>query len=236
MTAKQAEKNKSAGREFVPFSLLLQGGEGKPQTIDPLLQCRKQAEEKLRQAEKALADALLQADEIKRAAHEKGHAEGYGKGEEVALVKYDEAIEQLGRTMEAVERQRAVVQQGYEKDLLPIIIAVADRLVHHEISVNRQVIVSCLKMAMQFVSDSAVIRVHLHPEDFARVREASFRNPDLLSGRKQLDLVEDETVSQGGCLLRSDFGEVDASFDKFRSRLFAAVEEAFLAALAENQT
>jgi len=235
MTAKQAEKNNRAGREFVPFSLLLQGGEGKPQTIDPLLQCRKQAEEKLRQAKKVLADALLQAEQMKRDAYEKGHAEGYGKGEAVALVKYDEKIEQLGRMMEAVERQRAVVQQDYEKDLLPVILAVADRLVHHEISVNQKVILSCLKMAMQFVAESAVIRVHLHPDDFARIREASLRNPELLSGRKQLDLVEDERVGQGGCLLRSDFGEVDASFEKFRSRLFAVVEEAFQSALTELQ-
>ena len=222
------------GKDFVPFSLLLQSGEGKAQTIYPLLQSRRKAEEILQEADKVLAEARRQASEIERAAYEKGYAEGRDRGEAEGKARYEESVSRLTRMTDSVEQQRNLIQKQYEKELLPVVLAVVDRLVHHEISVNQRVIFGCLCKALQFVADSAVVKVHLHPDDFAKIREASLTNTDLLAGRKQLDFIEDESVSMGGCLLRSDFGEVDASLDQFRSRLYKAVEEAFLSALAES--
>jgi len=224
-----------ANSEFIPFSLLMRGGEGGTQTIDLHQQGRAEAARLIREAEEVLRQARQQAEDIEKQAYDKGFAEGRNEGETEGRRKYEEEAGKLDRLMGALERQRAEIQGQYEKDLLPLIVAMVDKLVQHEISVNSRVIASCLKNTMQYLAESATVRVHLHPDDFNRIKEASLNNPDFLGSRKQLDLVEDDSVTVGGCLVRSDFGEVDASLEKFKSRLYQAVEEAFLAALAESE-
>lgn len=218
--------------EFVPFSLLVCGAEGEPQTIDPFQQERKEAARLRREAEEILRQAEQRAVSIEQQAHDKGFAEGRAKGESEGRRQYEEAAARFAQLLGALERQRAEIQGQYEKDLLPLIIAMVDKLVQHEVSVNNRVIASCLKNTMQYVADSATVRVHLHPDDFMRIKEISLSQPDFLGSRKQLELVEDDTVAVGGCYVRSDFGEVDASFEGFRNRLYQSVEKAFFAALA----
>lgn len=228
-----AQNKMAANSDFVPFSVLVRGAEGGPKTIDPFQQARKEAARRVREAEETLRQAGQKAGDIEKQAYDKGFAEGQAKGESEGRRLYEEKTAQFGRLLTALEDQRAEIQGQYEKDLLPLILAMVDKLVQHEVSVNNRVIASCLKNTMQYVADSATVRVHLHPDDFIRVKEVSLSQPDFLGSRKQLDLVEDDTVTVGGCYIRSDFGEVDASLESFRNRLYQAVEEAFSTALAE---
>ena len=228
-------KKTAANSEFVPFSLLMRGGEGGTMTIDPYQQGREEAARLIREAEEVLRQARQDAADIEKQAYGKGFAEGSSKGETEGRRQYEEEVAKLDKLMTALERQRAEIQGQYEKDLLPLVIAMVDKLVQHEISVNSRVIASCLRNTMQYVADSATVKVHLHPDDFNRIKEASLSNPDFLGTRKQLDLVEDDTVAVGGCLVNSDFGEIDASLEKFKNRLYQAIEKAFLAALAESE-
>lgn len=231
-----AQNKMAVNSEFVPFSLLVHGEEGGPQSIDPFQQSRREAARLRQEAEETLRQARQQAEEIEKEAYAKGLAEGRNQGQSEGRLQYDEATAKFEQLLQALEGQRGEIQRHYEKDLLPLIIAMVDKLVQHEVSVNDQVIANCLRNTMQFVADSAMVKVHLHPDDFLRIKEISLNRPDFLGTRKQLDLVEDETVAVGGCYIRSDFGEVDASLDNFRTRLYQAVEEAFLAALAEPGT
>jgi flagellar assembly protein FliH len=109
-----------------------------------------------------------------------------------------------------------------------------DRLVNHEVSVNPRVIQACFREAMEFVVENSVVQVHLHSEDFHRIKEASLENPTMIAGKSRVELVDDPNISQGGCLLKTDFGEIDATLESCREKLYEAFDRAFLAALAED--
>jgi flagellar assembly protein FliH len=40
----------------------------------------------------------------------------------------------------------------------------------------------------------------------------------------------------GGCFLKTDFGEIDATLENCKARLYDAVEQAFIAAMAADTT
>ena len=109
-----------------------------------------------------------------------------------------------------------------------------DRLVHQEVSTNSRVIQACLKRALSFVVEKSVAKVHLHPDDFIRIREASLANPTLLEGKNRIELIEDATISEGGCFLETDFGDIDATLEYGREKLFDAVEKVFRTSLTEK--
>lgn len=220
--------------EFVPFQHLLQGDSG-PRTIDPEKQSRLYLEEKRRLADALIDEARNKTAAIEKAAHDAGFAKGQKEGEEAGRAKYEKTVQKLHEVMSSIEDMRPALHLQYEQELWPVIEAMVRRLAHHEISVNPRVIAACLSKTLEFVSASAIVRVRLHPEDFRRIKEAGLENPDLFAGQERLDLIEDPGVSMGGCLVSSDFGEIDAGFDAFQERLLEAVGQAFLASLAEGQ-
>ncbi len=225
-------RKKISNQEFVPISVLL-GGEA-VEIVDPAEEVREILEQARRQAATIIEQAGEQAGAIEKEAAEKGYREGLDRGEQQGRQLYLEKIAELEKIMAGLAGQRAAVQRQYESDLRHLVTAVVRRLVHHEISVNPRIIAACLRHAMQFVAHSARVRVRLHPDDFQRLREASLEDDDLLAGKEQVDLFEDPALTPGGCVITTDFGEIDATVEQFQERLLAVVDQGFLAALAED--
>jgi flagellar assembly protein FliH len=108
-----------------------------------------------------------------------------------------------------------------------------DKLVDHEVSVNPLVISACLKKALTYVVENSSVKVHLNDTDFSKIKEASLENPDILQGFSQLELIEDQSVTVGGCLLETEFGEIDATIENRKEKLFEAIGRFFSQSLSE---
>lgn len=218
--------------EFLSFADFWQGTDGEQvssqaaKTKDPRLIAAKEAAELLGQARE-------QAEQIRKDAQVQGLALGEAAGQAEGLLQYRERIEALDLLLHSLEVQRADLLHKQEADLLALITTMVDRLVHHEVATNPQVIQACLKKAMEFVVENSAVRVHVSSDDFNRLKQASLENPRLIEGKSRLQLVEDAAIAPGGCLLHTDFGEIDATRESYRERLYAGVDRAFLAALAD---
>lgn len=187
------------------------------------------------EADAILAEARAEAARVMQEAYDSGYAEGEAAGLADGKKVYDEQVAKLDALLAALNGQRAEVMKNHEQDLLTLVHTMVDRLVHHEVSVNPLVIRTCLAEAMEFVVENSVVQVHLHSEDFNRIKKASLEDSSLLAGKNRVQLVEDPNISEGGCLLKTDFGEIDATLENCREKLYAAVDAAFLAALAAGQ-
>ncbi|MFZ5776055.1 MAG: FliH/SctL family protein [Thermodesulfobacteriota bacterium] len=189
-------------------------------------------------AEEEAAEIVRRAREeaaaIEAEARERGFAAGEEAGKAEGQRQFQERIDLLDTVLRDLDSQRAMLQARQEEDMLALIKAMVDRLVHHEVSVNPLVIQACLKKAMEFVVENSMVHIHLHGEDFNRLKKAALDNPRLLEGKNRLQLVEDPSVSMGGCLLKTDFGEIGATLEECRDKLYAAVDRAFHEALASS--
>lgn len=197
--------------------------------------CRDPREVALEEAAKIIAEAGEEAERLKKEAQEKGFSDGEQEGKAEGLKQYEDRLRRFDSILQALHEQRREIGNKYEEELLPLIKAMVERLVNHEVSVNPRVISACFQKAMEFVVENSEVQVHLHTEDFNRIKEASLENPALLSGKGRVQLVDDPNISQGGCLLKTDFGEVDSTLEKCRAKLYEGVDQAFLAALAEDR-
>ena len=92
------------------------------------------------------------------------------------------------------------------------------------------------KFGMEYVVENTTVKVSLNPEDFNRFKEVGLDSQSLLEGRNRIQLVEDPGISEGGCLLTTGFGEVDVTLEHRRTLLYDAIEQAFMAALAEDRS
>lgn len=207
---------------------------GREPEIDPLEVLREKEEEIKRQGEEILANARAEAAKVEEEAYQKGFAQGEEEGRSEGKKSFDEAVQRLELMFAAIERQLSEENTRYQEELMVLVTTMVDRLVQHEVSTNPRVIQACLMRALSFVVEKSVVKVHLHPDDFSRIREASLENPSLLEGKRRIELMEDGSIAEGGCFLETDFGDVDASIDHGREKLFEAVDRAFRVSLAEE--
>lgn len=221
---------KDKGASFVSFESMI----GKKETNDPLDILRKEQESISRETEAMIAAANAEKKRIEEEAFQKGFDRGLEEGRATAQQEFDEKIAGAVNLIQSLEQEKDTVHKQYEEDLLALVKTMVERLVGHEVSVNPLVIRNTLRKAMEYVVEGSTVTIHLHADDLQRIKEMSLEDPSLLAGTKRIELVEDPLVSSGGCLLNTAFGEIDATLENCREKLFAAVERAFLAALAED--
>jgi flagellar assembly protein FliH len=181
-------------------------------------------------------EIIRQAGDKAESIRQEAYAEGKAEGQAAGLAQYTHQVEELAVLFASLDGEREAVLRQHEESMFVLITTMVDRLVHHEVSVNPLVIQACLKKAMEYVVENSTVQIHLHGDDFGRLKKASLENSRLIEGKNRIQLVEDPNISVGGCFLKTDFGEIDATLENCKARLYAAVEQAFIAAMAADIT
>ncbi len=220
---------------FISFESLMDdaGGEG-GQARDFLEVARQELDQAKAQALRLVAEAEARVAALENEAYDRGFAKGEEEGRRVGEEALAGKISQAAQIIAAVKVERQRIGALYEKDIFQLVVAMVEQLVNHEVSVNYRVIEKCLHKALQYVVDNSQVVAHLHPDDFLRIKDAVVADPLFLDNAEQVELMEDQAISQGGCLLKTSFGEIDATLEKCKAKLLKAVEHSFLAALAET--
>jgi len=133
----------------------------------------------------------------------------------------------LALSLEELGRLREQILKNSTEDMLRLVLAVAEQVVHCEVTVNPEIIVETLQNALQSAISSDQYHVKVHPEDLALVMEKKPLFLASVSGLKNITLEGDECVSRGGCLVESELGRVDATIEgqvrELRQKLLPAV-------------
>jgi flagellar assembly protein FliH len=129
------------------------------------------------------------------------------------IAKLDAILRQLSRPLEELDAE-------LEKQLTGLVITIGRQIVRRELKTDPQQIIAVLRESVSRLPASARdVRVHLHPEDAAVVREL-LATP---SNDRAWTMVEDPSLTRGGCLIRTDTSQIDA---RLESRLNAIVSAA----------
>ena len=219
--------------EFLSFEDFWQTKPGSAEA-KKLARRRSPQEIAMEEAAEMLRQAGEQAANLREEAYAEGLARGEAAGKAAGMAQYEQQLHELGALLAALDGEREALLRQHEESIFALITTMVDRLVYHEVSVNPLVIQACLKKAMEFVVENSTVAIHLHGDDFGRLKKASLENSRLIEGKNRIQLVEDPNIAVGGCFLKTDFGEIDATLENSKARLYVAVEQAFFAAMAAD--
>lgn len=161
---------------------------------------------------------------IERQAWDKGHAEGLARGREAAelekagrLAAMDGRIARLDAILDTLSRPLAELDEAVERALADLACAVARHVVRRELRSDPGQVIAAIRAAVGLLPVAARdVRVLLHPEDAALVRE---RLGAAGTGRAWA-VVEDPMVGRGGCRIVAENSAVDA---RVESRIGSAI-------------
>jgi flagellar assembly protein FliH len=150
-----------------------------------------------------LAD--LQAEAYKEA-FEQGLAEGRAAGHKQAQAQ----VERLAGMFYDLARPFNDLDQAVEQELLLLAMALARQIVRRELKTDPTQIIGIIREAISALPVAARdVRVHLHPEDAAVVRE----HLAPTESERAWAIVEDPVMARGGCQITTATSRIDARLD-----------------------
>ena len=172
--------------------------------------------------ERAAARPLTarQIEEMQQQAREEGFAQGRREGQEAGRKDVLARIHELESLMQTLAKPLDQLDMEVEQELVHLALAVAQQLVRRELKSDPGQVLAAVREAMAALPLAARnVRLHLHPEDAALVRETLSLN-DSERGWK---IVEDPVLTRGGCKVSSDTSQVDSSVERRLQQVIANV-------------
>jgi flagellar assembly protein FliH len=142
-----------------------------------------------------------------------GHVEGVRKGEAELAKRINEVnvkIAALEAIIGALAKPLEQLDEQVETELTRLALTVAKHLVRRELKIDPAQIIGIIRHTVSLLPlASRNIKVHLHPDDAAVVRE-KLAAPQ---GEQQWQLSEDPLMARGGCRVTTDNSSIDARFE-----------------------
>lgn len=170
-------------------------------------------EDILREAREEAARIIAQAEKdkemIEQAAKEKGLQFAQGKIDAEVAAQVNQMREELYRTIEQIAGLNAEITAGAEVQLVELSLEIAKKIVGREVSIDREIALTLVKVSLKRLNNRATAQVHLSPDDFAFVQT----HREKLDFHGSLEIIEDRSISVGGCLIRTETGDIDARIE-----------------------
>jgi flagellar biosynthesis/type III secretory pathway protein FliH len=167
----------------------------------------------LQNARDEAARIIAQAEEnaviIHQVAEDKAIHEANLKLETMVAERVSQMRDRLSDTIQRISNLSSEITAGSETGLVDLALQIAKKVVGREVATDREIALNIVKTSLAKLHDRSVAAVHLNPEDFAFVEE----HRQKIGFRGGLELVEDATISMGGCLVHTETGEIDARIE-----------------------
>jgi len=155
-----------------------------------------------------------------------GKASGTIDGEKKATEKFNADLKNLQanftQTFESLTLQQKENFKKIENATAEIALAIAKRVFCEEAAQNPNIIARAIKEAFTFLGQEEKLKVRLNPKDLKIAETTEDIWKPVLNSLKSIDLVIDNSIEQGGCLLESENG---SSIDMRLKTIWGHIEE-----------
>ena len=171
------------------------------------------------QFEKQLNECKAQIEIEKKKAYEEGYKKGQEDAANALSNELQEKLKLLEQSIKKIDNINEIFEEkilSIEKELISVALDIAKEVIQKEVSENSQEIAYNLaKSLMEDIKDATKIKLKVNPKD-AEFLKGKFEN---------VEIVEDDAVKEGGVVVVSDIGNIDAQIlERFKTIKEAVLE------------
>ena len=218
----QAEEIKAAA-EMESQDIKSQAEKIKAQAEDLKTQAQKTLDAAHKEAEKIVEDTRKEAEELLEKVHKEGYDAGYKDGKEQGIADGKEKIQedlddtirqandQAQKTIQDAKEQTSEYFIRAEDDIAKIVMLAIEKILPQHFLDVPQVILPVVREAVNHVRDQKQIKVHVEPYSYDLVLMARSEFQSMLSdGTAIIEIISDEALKPGDCVIETPNGGVDA--------------------------
>jgi flagellar assembly protein FliH len=157
--------------------------------------------------------------DLQAEAHKEAFEQGLAEGREAGHAEVRAQVDRLAGMFYDLAKPFEVLDAEVERELLTLAMALARQIVRRELKTDPTQIIGIIREAIAALPVAArEVRVHLHPEDAAVVRE----HLAPTESERAWAIVEDPVMARGGCQITTSTSRIDA---RLETRLGAILSE-----------
>jgi flagellar assembly protein FliH len=170
---------------------------------------------------------VAEIEDVERRAYEEAFAQGREAGLAAARAESQNAVEQLKTQVAKLEKVLAAlgrplqeINEQVEQQLMTLALTIARQLVRRELKTDPAQVIAIIRETVSLLPAAARdVRVHLHPEDAAIVRER-LAAP---TADRAWTIIEDPVMTRGGCKVTTDTALIDARMETRLNEVISAM-------------
>jgi flagellar assembly protein FliH len=179
----------------------------KRQAEDDAARIIEEAQVKAQQIEN---DSLTAFENDRKEAEERGRMAGQEAGFVQGKDEVDRLIERTQTILERAQEKRTEILAETEQQIVDLVLLIARKVIKVISENQRNVVVSNVIQALRKVKGRGNIFIRVNMLDIKLATEHKKDFIEMVEGAKSIQIVEDTTVDPGGCVIETDFGEIDA--------------------------
>jgi len=157
--------------------------------------------------------------DLQAEAHKEAFDQGLAEGREAGRADIRAQVERLAGMLHDLARPFEELDMEVERELLTLSMALARQIVRRELKTDPTQIIGIIREAIAALPVAARdVRVHVHPEDAAVMRE----HLAPTESERAWVIVEDPVMARGGCRITTATSRIDA---RLETRLAAILSE-----------
>jgi flagellar assembly protein FliH len=185
--------------------------------------------EKATEEEKVEVRALELLKDVQESAYKEAYELGLSEGREQAFNKFSKEISEKLETMEAllkaIEEAKKEILNFNETHLVQLAYQIAAKLARVELERNDQALIEILRGAVTTAQDEENVTVRVAPEQHEFVEELKKQSGRSFEFLKKVKFEPSPEVTAGGCIVETNYGEVDSRVEQRVQSLWTALVE-----------
>ncbi len=174
--------------------------------------------------------------------YEEGHSKGYGEGLEKADAeksaeyeqKFADVLSLLNHINESLQDSREKLAYAHAPQLIRLWETLLERMLFAKAELDPTVVERLLKNILKRVSDRERVMVYLNPADIARIEGSKEQLIDSIRGVKVFELLSDDYIDKGSCLVETNLGIYDARWRTQIEQVVGEVQALLMESMASD--
>jgi flagellar assembly protein FliH len=174
------------------------------------IETKRLIEEAQKKASEIEAGVNQKMEQIENQAFEKGYREGHEKGYQGGQEEVARLVERLHLIMtKAIEKRNEIIEES-ETQLINLVLLISKKVIKVISENQKNVVINNVIQALRKLKSrgDVVIRVNLSDLELATEHTKDFLK--MVENVKSVTILEDSSVDKGGCIIETDFGQIDA--------------------------
>nr|WP_267916436.1 flagellar assembly protein FliH [Borreliella garinii] len=140
----------------------------------------------------------------------KGREEGYSKGYESGFEDFDKVMRKLHSIIASLIAERKSILESSSGQIVSLVMQIAIKVIKRITDSQKDIVLENVNEVLKRIKDKTqiTIRVNLDDLDIVRHKKSDFISRfDII---ETLEIIEDPNIGKGGCIIETNFGEIDA--------------------------
>jgi len=160
-----------------------------------------------------------------KAAQDKGREEGKESGFAEGKAEVERLISRTQVMLERAQDKRGEILAETEQEIIDLVLLISRKVIKVLSENQRNVIISNVIQALRKVKSKGACLIKVNMDDLQLATEHKQEFIKLVEGVKDIQILEDTSVDPGGCIIETDFGEIDARISSQLAELESKILE-----------